>query len=366
MSSSRRQNEPIGIVLFFLAIVLALFFYLPAETTGVIGLAIKSLGFGLLGVSAHVIPVFIAYAGIDLFFEKRTRVARMRVKYVIFLMVLISAIFAAFTMDFEYLQSLCFNPTGAKTSAFKACQLLWKSGMDGTLITKADSTINVIPGGLLGGLIATSLQKVCGAIVTRILLFGFTLVQIILIFQISVKSTAKAIGSATKKQISNYRKAVDNRGKPSAHTKGILPESVYNKPGNGTATAYPQPTVVHIPSVQQPVQPVQPVQTVQPAPSMYVNQVVKEVPIIGSEPVAPVIPEYPLVQEEDPFNVHPSLPTDRTTGFIDIGEAADQSTDSIKYGEKQVEINNGYSADFSYTANRKNPALQEKKKADMF
>ena len=115
-------------------------------------------------------------------------------------------------MDFEYLNSLCLNDSGTKASAFKAFQLLWKSGADGVLITKPDSTLNVIPGGLLGGLLATSIYTVCGRIVTCILLIGYTFALIVRIFQISVKKTAKAFGKATKNSINRYKNEYENRG----------------------------------------------------------------------------------------------------------------------------------------------------------
>ena len=79
MNSSDGKSEVTGILLFICAVILALFFYLPADFTGFVGLFFKSIGFGLLGVSAHVIPFFLAYVAIENFLEKRKYVSEHRV-----------------------------------------------------------------------------------------------------------------------------------------------------------------------------------------------------------------------------------------------------------------------------------------------
>lgn len=325
MSSSHRKNEALGIGLFFCAVILALFFYFPS--TGIVGAFFKSLGFGLLGVSAHVLPVFIAYAAIDLFLEKRANVSRVRVRSVIFLMICVSAIFAAITMDFDYLKTLSVIPAGTKFSAFKACQLLWQSGMDGKLITPPNSTLNVIPGGLIGGMISTAIASVCGRVVTCILLIGFTLTQIVYIFQISVKSTAKAIGTATKKQIANYRDNVNNRGKASAYTKDILPP----KPSYGVpATPVSSSSSTYMYGAG--------------GSTVIINPAVTDVPILKGDPVV----------SENPFDVRKET-IDDYDGYISWGDNEAYKAGFISYGEKEVSTSETTSgtADFSFNATPK-------------
>lgn len=306
--SNRSDNgEIIGIVLFFCAIIVALFYYLPSDITGLLGSFFKSTGFGLLGISAHAIPVFLVYAAIDSFVEKRKKVKRMRIGTVIVLLICVSAIIASFSMDFEYFKSLTLVGED-KYSAFKAISLLWKSGLDGSLITPIDKTIHVVPGGLLGGLIATAIETVCGKIVTCIFLIGFTLALIISIFRISVKQTAKVVKQAateTMQQVKNQQ-----RRRPVSN----------------------QPSV--------------PVQRV---------PVTREVPIINV-PVQPANTNIPVETPwDDPFSGK-QMPVDRETGFIDVNGTAESpfvsSSTTLNYGNTAVPISeNQNTADFSFTAN---------------
>ena len=64
-----------------------LIFYLPVSLTGVIGATAKSFFFGLVGVAAYAIPVYILYVALDVFFEKRQGVSGIRVRSMILLLV---------------------------------------------------------------------------------------------------------------------------------------------------------------------------------------------------------------------------------------------------------------------------------------
>ena len=59
MSRDTSRKEAAGIVLFFAAIAMILIFYLPVTLTGIIGATAKSFFFGLIGVAAYAIPVYI-------------------------------------------------------------------------------------------------------------------------------------------------------------------------------------------------------------------------------------------------------------------------------------------------------------------
>ena len=202
MSRDTSRKEAAGIVLFFVAIAIILIFYLPVSLTGIIGSAIKSFFLGLIGVAAYAIPVYILYVALDVFFEKRQGVSGIRVRSIILLLVSVSALLALITMDMTYFEGLCLNTDG-KTSALKALSLLWQSGVDANLITNHLNSGIVLPGGIVGGSIAVALFEVTGNVIGILAIVVFLLTQILLVFRVSLKATArktaKAISTASGK-----------------------------------------------------------------------------------------------------------------------------------------------------------------------
>ena len=161
------RKEATGLVLFFCSVALTLMYYLPQTITGIVGQILRSVGFGLIGSAAFAIPIFVFYASIDFFFEKRNGVAPFRVRSIVILMLCVASLLAVFTVDFDYLRSLCIDDATDKASALKAITLLWKSGIDSKVITDATNSSFVIPGGVLGGVIALSLVTIAGKTVSN-------------------------------------------------------------------------------------------------------------------------------------------------------------------------------------------------------
>ena len=195
MSRDTSRKEAAGIVLFFVAVAIILIFYLPVALTGIIGSAVKSFFLGLIGVAAYAIPVYILYVALDVFFEKRQGVSGIRVRSIILLLVSVSALLALITMDMSHFEGLCLNQDG-KTSALKALSLLWESGVDGSLIKNPSAGSIVLPGGIVGGSIAVALFEVTGNVIGILAIVVFLLTQIMLVFRVSLKATAKKTAHA--------------------------------------------------------------------------------------------------------------------------------------------------------------------------
>ena len=195
MSRDTSRKEAAGIVLFFVAVAIILIFYLPVALTGIIGSAVKSFFLGLIGVAAYAIPVYILYVALDVFFEKRQGVSGIRVRSIILLLVSVSALLALITMDMSHFEGLCQNQEG-KTSALKALSLLWESGVDGSLIKNPAANSIVLPGGIVGGAIAVALFEVTGNVIGILAIVVFLLTQIMLVFRVSLKATAKKTAHA--------------------------------------------------------------------------------------------------------------------------------------------------------------------------
>ena len=344
--ASDNKREFTGIILFFFAIILTLMFYLPSKVTGLVGDFLRSIGFGLLGTVALILPFFLFYASADFFIEKREGVAPIRVKSIIVLVLCVSALLTSFTLDTDYFRSLCVTPDG-KYSAFEAVKLLWTSGQDGSLITPVGYATTAIPGGFLGGGIALSLITVCGKPVTNVILVAVIILQIVIIFNISVKRTAKKITNATQGAINKARRQVSGRsytGNGSGYPQGGNPSYSNRSYSNVNAG-----NTVSI-----------------PVSAMNGNSPFVKGPASSGETEVPIInPSY------DAFNVS-KFPVDAATGFADVsssmpgGVTPESHPDQLSYGERLVNTNQeSNTADFSFDSKPKNPPLympKDKKK----
>lgn len=330
------KKEVTGIVLFFFAVAITFMYYLPETVTGFVGAFLRSIGFGLLGSSAFLIPVFLFYAAVDFFLEKREGVSPVRVRSVIIFVICFSALFALFSMDFEYFRSLCTDNVTGKVKATSAISLLWRSGPDSSLITDPAASSNSLTGGLLGGGIAIALNRIMGKVISVMALIVLLLSLIIRVFRISVKNTARkaarSISQATSRAYDSVRHDVRRR---------------------------PQPQ-------DRPVYPAAPQQGRPNVPSRYSNNrgsqfVNTPTDIYGS----PLFDRDPNV---DLLNRH-RMPVDAKNGFIDVSGqefGADTSIhhDRLNFGNRQVNIDEtdeAPAADFEYTTEPKNPPLRQKR-----
>ena len=353
MSRDTSRKEAAGIVLFFVAIAIILIFYLPVALTGIIGSAVKSFFLGLIGVAAYAIPVYILYVALDVFFEKRQGVSGIRVRSIILLLVSVSALLALVSMDMGYFQGLCLGTDG-KASALKALSLLWESGVNGELIKNPAAPGPVLPGGIVGGAIAVALFEVTGNVIGVLAIVVFLLTQIMLVFRVSLKATAKktaqAISTASGKV---YNSVVSHKNQRQNDPN----YQIYSGNGYGYDNQRPQNIV----------------------PGN--NQVPRQQDFIGTTVITygdnGVIPpssdlEYPengsrfvqngrkikkgpYTDKQGPFMTN--LPIDSQTGFTDVEKLTggaihpvDQDPGKLTYNEKEYDVSNmpDNEADFGY------------------
>ncbi|MBO4243051.1 MAG: DNA translocase FtsK 4TM domain-containing protein [Clostridiales bacterium] len=333
MEDFDNKKEVTGIVLFFFAVAITFMYYLPETVTGFVGAFLRSIGFGLLGSSAFLIPLFLFYAAVDFFLEKREGVSPVRVRSVIIFVICFSALFALFSMDFDYFRSLCTDNVTGKVKASTAISLLWRSGPDSSLITDPAASSNTLTGGLLGGGIAIALNRIMGKVISVMALIVLLLSLIIRVFRISVKNTAKkaarSISQATSRAYDSVR---------------------HDRPRQQMRPQYPA-----VPGQGRPA-----------VPSRYSNnrgsQFVNTPTDISGSPLFDRDPNVDLL------NRH-RMPVDAKTGFIDVSGqefGADTSVhhDRLNYGNRQVDIEGADEApvaDFQYTTEPKNPPLRQKK-----
>ena len=354
MSRDTSRKEAAGVVLFFFAIAMILIFYLPVSLTGVIGASAKSFFFGLVGIAAYAIPVYILYVALDVFFEKRQGVSGIRVRSMILLLVSISALIALFSMDMVYFEGLCQTNDG-KVSALKALSLLWDSGEKAELITNPANSSFTLTGGIIGGSIAVALYKVTGTVIGILAIIVFLLTQILLVFRVSIKATAKktaqAISTASGKVYNSVVSHKDQRHKDPNYRmysgNGYGDTNVQRarqNAGGTTVITYGDGGV--IPPSNTPD---------------YGSRFVQSKPNAGSSS-----------QKQGPFMTN--MPIDGASGFADVEKmtggqihAVDQTPGKLAFNEKEYNVSNGQeaSADFGYVTdplNLPNAAKTKKQK----
>ena len=338
MSRDTSRKEAAGIVLFFVAIAIILIFYLPVTLTGIIGAAVKSFFLGLIGVAAYAIPVYILYVALDVFFEKRQGVSGIRVRSIILLLVSVSALLALVSMDMDYFEKICENAEG-KTSALKALSLLWESGTESAKITNPLSTGPVLTGGIIGGSIAVALFQVTGKVISVLAIVVFLLTQILLVFRVSLKATAKKTAQAIATTSGKvYSSVVSHK-----HQNQKDPNyQIYS--GNGYGGPNPNPQR----------------QQRRPAGTTVITygdngMISPNNRTSGSSPFVQN-PVHMSSEKQGPFMTN--LPIDSATGFTDVEKltggqihAVSQDPGKLTYNEKEYDVTKGAEADadFAYT-----------------
>ena len=333
MTRFELKKEAVGLILFFIAAAIILIFYLPVTLTGIIGSFVKTVFFGLIGCMAYAIPLYILYAALDVFFEKREGVSGIRVRSIILLLVSFSALLALITMDFDYIREIS-AVDGGKVSAIKALGILWQSGGYQEMICRPGSAA-VFPGGIVGGSIAVALNEVTGKIIAILATVVFIITQVIVVFRVSLKATAektyKAISTASNRVYNSVVSKKEVRRTNPAYTGRDQYGRPVNRPrGNQRRTGGPGINYGDT----------------QPAPRPRNTRK----PVNGN----------PLVQgpAADAFNS--SLPIDSRTGFVDVARMTGdsrmegtQDPNKLTFNEKEYNVrgaDNAPSADFAYTA----------------
>ena len=348
MSRDTSRKEAAGIILFFVAIAMILIFYLPVSLTGIIGATAKSFFFGLIGVAAYAIPVYILYVALDVFFEKRQGVSGIRVRSVILLLVSVSALLALITMDMPYFEGLCQNASG-KASAIKALSLLWNSGKEAALITNPANSAPVLTGGVIGGSIAVALEQVTGAPIGILAIGVFLLTQIMLVFRVSLKATAKKAGKAIATTSDKVYKSVVSH-KPQKQNDPNY--RIYS--GNNYENT----------SVQRPRQPANGTTVITYGDNGMI-------PTNNASGGSRFVQSSPSTDKQGPFMTN--LPIDGKTGFTDVEKltggqvpAGEQDPNKLTYNEKEYVVSGEEdpSADFGYTADRLNVPDKAKNKKE--
>lgn len=217
------RKEVTGVIYFAFAVVFGISYYLPESATGMLGEILRGFGKGLIGIAAYALPVLLIYASIDYFLEKRNNVAPFRVRSVLMLLLCAATLMAVITVDPERIRVLCLDSTGNEALASKAISILWKSGIDSSVIGKGPDEV-LLTGGVIGGSLALALRLLAAKTGAVIIISAFTLAQIIVIFNVSLSRTATKTAEAIRVTTLRASEAIRN-GRESMRLAGRPPVS---------------------------------------------------------------------------------------------------------------------------------------------
>ncbi len=203
------RKEVTGVIYFAFAVVFGISYYLPASATGILGEVLRAFGKGLIGIAAYALPVLLIYASIDYFLEKRQNVAPFRVRSVLMLLMCASTLMAVITVDPERIRILCLDSTGNQALASSALSVLWRSGIDSSVIGGSSGDM-LLTGGVIGGSFALSLRLLAAKAGAIIIISAFTLAQIIVIFNVSLSRTATKTAEAIRATTQRASDAIRN------------------------------------------------------------------------------------------------------------------------------------------------------------
>ncbi len=186
-----RNREISGIVYLAFALFFAFAFYLPQDLTGWIGRTAIQVFRGVTGVVSYVFPVFFLYLAIESFKEKRVAIRRQRYTYTFICILCLSALFHIFTVNQTAFRGMVGS---ADKPALEAVKAFWEIGIHPDRYPGLGDP--VLGGGVAGGLAATALYAIGGRVGAPLLLIAVVIIQIILIFDVSLRHAAGSARSA--------------------------------------------------------------------------------------------------------------------------------------------------------------------------
>lgn len=177
------NHEILGLLILAAGVLIFFSFYID-NSIGPFGTLIKNIMLGVIGATAFMLPPIIIVYGVFIIFKKDSKVFKLRILYLIILMVLISSfVQTGFYKKEDY-------------EGLNIATVLAKFYNDG---------INLQGGGLIGGIVSIPFLSLFKPLGTIVILVTASIIDIILLTNISIASFAAKIRKSFQKSIKSYR-----------------------------------------------------------------------------------------------------------------------------------------------------------------
>ncbi|NSW89975.1 MAG: DNA translocase FtsK [Firmicutes bacterium] len=185
--------EIAGILILALGLLIFLGYYID-NSIGIFGLLIRKLLMGIAGIPSFLIPVLVIIYAVLIIFRKDKAYIKTKATYTFTLLVLISSIFQVGTYQYSYYQN---------RTPIDCILMFYREGQ------------NLVGGGVLGGIVALPLLLVFQPLGTIIILTSLSIINIILLTDISIYGLAKKIRAdlvnGVKKLIEGIREGKESK-----------------------------------------------------------------------------------------------------------------------------------------------------------
>ncbi|MDD3418219.1 MAG: DNA translocase FtsK [Eubacteriales bacterium] len=193
--SKRQRRDILGILFLAAALLLAFSLYAPATWTGWLGRTLSTVTAGLFGTIALVLPLILLLFSLMFFLQKEMAVTTRQAGALFLLFLVAAAFISLFSLPLEsLLDGLTPAPEG-KAAGFHLISELWRYGRFPEAIREG----NHLSGGLLGGLVAHSLERVAGLTGALILLFAFLVTVLVVAFGLSPSKMGRWAATVSEK-----------------------------------------------------------------------------------------------------------------------------------------------------------------------
>ncbi len=185
-ASFNPKREIIGIFFIAAAIVFAIAYFFGQ--LGVFGVFLKNTGFGLLGITAYIIPILLFYMAFDYFFERESKITNKRFLYLTVLVISVSALIHVFSIPYTDFVALSKLNGDGSIKASESLIRMWHIGIEGF---GEGNDYTIFTGGVLGGLISFSLSSITDKAGTTIILSAIIISEMVLLFNVSFSGAIK-------------------------------------------------------------------------------------------------------------------------------------------------------------------------------
>jgi len=177
----RQQRDILGVLFLALSLLMAFALYAPASWTGWLGRALSTVNTGLFGTAALILPLILLAFSLMFFLQRLAAVTAKHAGAFFMIYLIGTSLVSLFVLPYSQLE-LAVEPTPpGGIAGWHLVRELWRFGR----LPQAIQPGNRWSGGLAGGLIANSLERVAGLTGALIILFALLVTLLVFAFGLS-------------------------------------------------------------------------------------------------------------------------------------------------------------------------------------
>ena len=178
---NRQQRDILGTLFLALALLMAFALYAPSSWTGWLGRALLTLNSGLFGSLSLLLPIILLAFALIFYFQRKIAVTTRQAGALFLIYLTACSLVSLFSLPYSKLIQLVEPLPEKGLAGFHLIRQLWYFGR----FPQAIGPDNNLSGGLVGGLIGHSLERVAGLTGALIILFAFLVTILVYAFGLS-------------------------------------------------------------------------------------------------------------------------------------------------------------------------------------